>query len=305
MANFAVAASQETIEKANQVMEMYAQEGDKKEDVLLRILSIAENESVRGTHPALEKSLRSMDGTINTLVKQINGIVAGQDNEIQVLKEKLENAIEEKRTAIETANAQMSDAKARKKEAEESILRAKADAETEIARIKAEASSIQKDAMLLAQSANSEKDQALRERDDARTIAAEKATSNDLLMRQMAEMEEESAEYKGLQKAYADLKAELKTAEEKAREDARKAEEALKDLQRSIEEERKTAERDLKEAKERAENEKELAVQKAVIEKEREMNEQLRQADIENARLSLMIEQLQEQIKTSLTEITR
>jgi hypothetical protein len=71
----------------------------------------------------------------------------------------------------------------------------------------------------------------------------------------------------------------------------------LKDLQRTIEEERKTAERDLKEAKARAESEKELAIQKAVIEKEREMNEQLRLADKENARLSLMIEQLQEQIK--------
>ena len=32
MANFAVAASQETIEKANKIMEIYAQNGDKKED---------------------------------------------------------------------------------------------------------------------------------------------------------------------------------------------------------------------------------------------------------------------------------
>ena len=31
MANFAVAASPETIEKANKIMEIYAQNGDKKE----------------------------------------------------------------------------------------------------------------------------------------------------------------------------------------------------------------------------------------------------------------------------------
>ena len=53
MANFAVAASPETIEKANRIMEMYAQDGDKKEDILLRILNLAESESVKGTHPEL------------------------------------------------------------------------------------------------------------------------------------------------------------------------------------------------------------------------------------------------------------
>ena len=89
MANFAVAVSHETIEKANRVMEMYTQEGDKKEDILLRIISIAEKESIRGTHPALEGSLKAVDSTISTLIKQINGIVAGQDGQIQDLKEKL------------------------------------------------------------------------------------------------------------------------------------------------------------------------------------------------------------------------
>ena len=49
MANFAVAASPETIEKANKIMEIYAQNGDKKEDTLLRILDLAEAESVKGT----------------------------------------------------------------------------------------------------------------------------------------------------------------------------------------------------------------------------------------------------------------
>ena len=71
MANFAVAAGIDTIERANKVMELYAQEGDKKEDILNRILDLAENEAVRGTHPELEESLRAVDATVTTLIKQI------------------------------------------------------------------------------------------------------------------------------------------------------------------------------------------------------------------------------------------
>ena len=101
MANFAVAASPETIEKANRIMEMYAQDGDKKEDILLRILDLAESESVKGTHPELEGSLRAVDGTIGVLIKQINGIVAGQDSQLSELKKRLEAALEAKQEITE------------------------------------------------------------------------------------------------------------------------------------------------------------------------------------------------------------
>ncbi|MCO7151969.1 hypothetical protein NIA73_00095 [Anaerobutyricum hallii] len=100
MANFAVAASQETIEKANKIMEIYAQNGDKKEDTLLRILNLAEAESVKGTHPALEPNLKAIEKTLNTLIKQINGIVAGQDTQLAEAKEKLDTALEEKKGSI-------------------------------------------------------------------------------------------------------------------------------------------------------------------------------------------------------------
>ena len=61
MANFAVAASFETIEFTNRVMDQYMQEGDKKEDALIRIFKLAESEAVKGTHPELEESLRAVD----------------------------------------------------------------------------------------------------------------------------------------------------------------------------------------------------------------------------------------------------
>ena len=98
MANFAVAASPETIEKANKIMEIYAQNGDKKEDTLLRILDLAEAESVKGTHPALEPNLKAIEKTLGSLLKQINGIVAGQDTQLAEAKEKLDSAIEEKKS---------------------------------------------------------------------------------------------------------------------------------------------------------------------------------------------------------------
>ena len=103
MANFAVAASPETIEKANKIMEIYAQNGDKKEDTLLRILDLAEAESVKGTHPALEPNLKAIEKTLGSLLKQINGIVAGQDIQLAEAKEKLDSAIEEKKAALEQA----------------------------------------------------------------------------------------------------------------------------------------------------------------------------------------------------------
>ena len=70
MANFAVAASPETIEKANKIMEIYAQNGDKKEDTLLRILDLAEAESVKGTHPALEPNLKAIEKTLGSLLNR-------------------------------------------------------------------------------------------------------------------------------------------------------------------------------------------------------------------------------------------
>ena len=75
----------------------------KEEDILNRIFDLAESESVRGTHPELEESLRTVDATIGTLIKQINGVVAGQDTRIEDLKEKLNQAIEEKQAALEQA----------------------------------------------------------------------------------------------------------------------------------------------------------------------------------------------------------
>lgn len=254
MANFAVAASPSTIEKANQIMEMYAQGGDKKEDTLLRILALAENEAVRGTHPALEGSLKAVDATIATLIKQINGIVAGQDSQILELKEKLDKSIEEKITTLETAKAQTEAAQARSDAADAAIKQA------------------QEDAAIAIEKANSERDQAIRERDDARTISAEKTASNDLLMRQMTAMEADVKARKNLQSKYEQLSADYLS------------------LQAQI----KAMEADFTRRMEMAKAGEELAIEKAIHAKEKEIRseyeEKIRKADLEMARLQVKLE---------------
>ena len=138
----------------------------KKEDALIRIFDIAEKELVRGTHPELEEKLRSVDGTIEALIKQINGIVAGQDSKIDELKAKLNKAIEAKDFADE----------------------------------------VSKKASARVEEAIKERDKARQERDDARSIAAEKSRSNDLLFKQVNDMTSDLDGYKSLRASYEDLK---------------------------------------------------------------------------------------------------
>lgn len=208
MGTFGVSAGAETLEFADKVMDMYFQKGDKKEDTLLRILKVAEAQSIKETHPEIKGTLVAIDETIKALIEQINGIVAGQDSHIANLKEKLDVAIEEKRTALETAKAQADAAQAKVdyadttlRQAEEVVEQAKQQAADAIGAVKKEAS-------YEIERANTARDQALRERDDARTIAAEKTAHNDLLIRQMADMESSVNAHKDLQGKFEELKSE-------------------------------------------------------------------------------------------------
>ena len=224
MANFAVAASPETIEKANKIMEIYAQNGDKKEDTLLRILDLAEAESVKGTHPALEPNLKAIEKTLGSLLKQINGIVAGQD-------------------------IQLAEAKA------------------------------------------------IRERNDARAIANEKTASNDLLLKQMSDMKESLSAYKSLQEQYKSLQDNFASLQA----DLKAKNTELSNQKKEFESSLNAAQADFERQKETLQIQAALATEQAVIAKERELHkeyqEQLRQADKENAKLSIQIEQLQKHIE--------
>lgn len=252
MANFAVAASIDTIERANRVMELYAQDGDKKEDILNRIFDLAESESVRGTHPELEESLRTVDATIGTLIKQINGVVAGQDTRIEDLKEKLNKAIEEKQAALEQAKEREDAAKEREEKAVEAIQDSQNLIEIEKEKYFQEFNEIKK-----------ELDQAIREREDAREIAAEKTANNNMLLQQMQDMKSDVAAYKDLKEDYASIESYNNELKLQIRE---------KELQSQIE------------------------IEKAISQKERELRKEfeaeIRKLDAENVRLSIELEQL-------------
>lgn len=178
MGTFAVAASPETIDRGTRLLASYAKEGEKKEETLLRIFDIAEAQQVRGTHPELAPVLKAVDQTINTLARQIDGIVAGQDQTIESLKKKLDEAIDAKVVALSDAREKTEAADLKMNEAE------------------ALANAAKEEAFAAIKAAKDEREQALRELEDARALAVEKTASNELLLKQMATMEDDLTKFK-------------------------------------------------------------------------------------------------------------
>ena len=107
--------------------------------------------------------MRSIDGTIATLIKQINGIVSGQDLKVAELTDQLNAAVSEKQVALEAAKTDMDAANLLKSNVQKEIEDIRKVSQAQIAK------------------AEQERDAAIRERDDARTIAAEKTKNNELL----------------------------------------------------------------------------------------------------------------------------
>lgn len=248
------ATTQERLQKA---LELYKSEADVKRDqqeaALNRILEIVESADTQIKHPQLEAVLKATESTISTLIKQINGIAAGQDSHISELQEQLNEAIQAKNEALEKAKEAAEAAKAKQKEADAAIAQAGAEIEAakEQAQEQIEAAKAAAEAQIKV--AEAEKKQALQECEDARSIAAEKDASNSLLLKQMQGMEEEVAEYKQLQKEHQKLNEKVTNL---------KQEQIKKDAAASLE------------------------LEKAVMTKEREYIEQI-------TRLQLIIEQLQ------------
>lgn len=249
------AITQERLQKA---LELYKNEADGKRDqqeaALNRILEIVECADVQIKHPALDEPLKEVEGTIATLIKQINGIATGQDSQIVDLKQQLNAAIEAKNEALEKAKEAADAAKVKQKEADAAIAQAAAEIENAKKQADEQVESIKETAEAQIKIAEAEKKQSMKECEDARTIADEKESSNNLLLKQMQSMEEEVTAYKKLQKEYEKLTEKVRTLEQ---------EQVKKDAAAS------------------------LALEKAVIAKEREYMAQV-------TRLQLTIEQLQE-----------
>lgn len=208
-----------TQERLQRALELYKSEADGKRDqqeaALNRILEIVESTDTQIKHPLLEESLKAAESTVSTLIKQINGIAAGQDSHISELQEQLNEAIQAKHEALEKAKEAAEASKAKQKEADAAIAQAIAEVEAakEQAQEQIEAAKAAAEAQIKVSEA--EKKQALQECEDARAIAAEKEASNSLLLKQMQGMEEEVAAYKALKKEHQDLIEQVHQMEQK------------------------------------------------------------------------------------------
>lgn len=118
----------------------------------------------------------------------------------------------------------------------------------------------------------------------AKKNASDQERINSMLTAQLTDATEKLDGYDVLKKTELDLKAEVA------------------ELKRSLEEQKRMTENEIKQAQAQAA----LEMERSIMAKEREIHKEyqdmLRQADKENARLSIMIEQLQAQIKGAETE---
>ena len=320
MPNFAVACTPEGKEKADGVLRKFQDSiGGKQEDALLRIMDLADSEHVRGTHPEMEESLRSVDATVTTLIKQINGIVAGQDATILQLRKRIDEAVSEKNAAVAEAEAKVAEANKAIEEANQAAEKAVVEGAAAARSMRENIDRAQNEAQAAIDKAEAAASRAEQERDDARVIADEKTKSNDMLLGQLQAAQEGLDAYKTLQEEHRKLQEEYRSSVEAGREAARNtadkhreelataAEEKraletdlkaqIRDLREEISSAKKDAASDLAQAKATAELEKE----RAVIAKERElrdaMQEQIQAIYRENARLLARIEQLEGELK--------
>ena len=180
MPTFGIDVSESTKKKANEVLDKYKRPEDRgKEAALLRIMEFAESEIVKGTHPALEPALASVEGTISTLIKQINGIVSGMDSRFDELEMSYNTALRERDQANQQFMQMKKDLAETKKKAEEEV-----------------------------KIANASMKMAQEESKSAKALANEKSENNYLLLRQMKDMEAKANKYDELMSEIKQLTAE-------------------------------------------------------------------------------------------------
>lgn len=252
---------------------------------MLRLMEAAESEAVRGTHPELEEHLRAVDETISTLIKQINGVVSGQDLSVAELQRKLEAALSEKTQALAKAEALCEEAEKKIADATLAEEKSAADKAAAEAVFRSETEKIRADAKNSVERAEMEASRAVQERDDARAIADEKSRSNDLLLSKMQAVQEDLEAYKVLQNQFHLLQ-----------EKHRSVEADLRNQIRNLREQLAIAKRDIDATQAQAKVQAELDLERAVAAKEREMQEKLRESDKEVARLQAERDLLKEQL---------
>lgn len=246
---------------------LYIHETDSKNEqrklALIRILDIANAEKTRGTHPELEPVLTAVDQTLVILVKQINAVVAGQDNTIAELKSQLSDAVALKNKLRDEADEQVTEAKSKLKEAE-CMAAANAD---------------------VIEQATKEVEEAKAYADTVVKLAAEKDVTIANLKEKLASAEEKMIEYTKMVEMENNNQGRIQELER-----------ALLESEKNHELEMHELQSEMKQKLSEAESKVQMEVFQAISDTEREVRnmyeEKLRDADKEVIRLQVQLEQL-------------
>lgn len=209
---FGMRISIDTQEKFKKILEKYKPEQAPKtkeqELALLRIIELADNESIRTTHPELAPTLTAIDQTISTLIQQLNGLVAAQDLQINTLSTRIEQATIEKNNAIAKAAKDIEAAQETERLANEHVQAAFESRDTAEQRAKESIETARREMIYKIEIATSERDRAIQERDDAKAIAEEKTVNNKHLLQQLEESKIWKEKYEKLSAEHKELMAE-------------------------------------------------------------------------------------------------
>lgn len=206
---FGLKLSIETQEAFKDVLEKFKHENDPKgkeqEEALRRIIELAGSEAVRVMHPDLAPALSIIEQTLSTLVHQINGVVSAQDTRISSIAAKMEQTAAERDQALIQSKQIADRAAETEKIANEHVTKAFTARDEAEAKAQAEIATAKKEMIYKVEIATAERDRAIQERDDARSIATETKAQNAILTQQLTSLKDLGAQYTELQQKYAEL----------------------------------------------------------------------------------------------------
>lgn len=290
MATFAVNASDDTVKALSELMDGMAQEGEKKADTLQRIFRIASQNADGEVLKHSGVDVSALDAAQENIRSMFVTAVTGREQIVENCNMKIAE-IRDKKDALETdLRAKITAAEESKVQAEQAANNAAKAAAQAISDAKAARDTAEANAALAA-----EKDKTILALTDKLTAAEAKADGYDALIKAKADAD---AQIAALQ---AQLSTEQKEHERILNDEKKSADRALSDAQKDAETKIRELQAKMDRAISDAKKDAALAQEKAIVEAAKEirehMQEEIRQADKENAKLQAKLDIQLDQIK--------
>ncbi len=297
MATFAVNASDDTVKALSELMENMAQDGEKKADTLQRIFRIAADQADGETLKQNGVDVSALDAAQENIRAMFVAAVTGREQIVENCNAKIAE-IRDKKDALETElRAKIAAAEEAKTRAEQDAANSAKVAEQAVKDAKAARDAAEANAALAA-----EKDKTILALTDKLTAAEAKAEG-----------------YDALTKAKADADAKITALQTQISADQKEHDRILADTQKDAETQQRELQAQIDWAVSDAKKDAALAQEKAIAEavntaqneaqqKMQEirdhMQNELRQADKENARLQVKIDMQTEQINSLMQRLS-